>query len=165
MGPAHARVGRRRLFSFHSKSRRRPTAAPPLARPSGSASPRGIRRLFSCLAAFKKPPSSYGRSPLATFAAQKLALRARGIRRLFLALRGETDWGKRRPAASWESDRGKHIPRGRRPKSPKASSMRGASRRFAREELASFCRGVVPPDAAGWMPDFLQGQLTRDGTF
>ena len=30
----------------HSKSRRRPTAAPPLARPSGSASPRGIRRLF-----------------------------------------------------------------------------------------------------------------------
>ena len=32
--------------SGHSKTRRRPTSAPPLARPSGSASPRGIRRLF-----------------------------------------------------------------------------------------------------------------------
>ena len=84
VGPAHARVGRRRLFSFHSKSRRRPTAAPPLARPSGSASPRGIRRLFS----FNQPPGAGRRrpavaAPLATSAPRKLALRARGIRRLF----------------------------------------------------------------------------------
>ena len=30
----------------------------------------------------------------------------------------------------WPFDWGKHIPQGRRPKSPQASSMRGASRRF-----------------------------------
>ena len=46
-----ARVGRRRLFFFRfaqKASHRRPPDAPPLARPSGSAPPRGIRRLFFC---------------------------------------------------------------------------------------------------------------------
>ena len=56
-GLARARVGRCRLFfALTGKKRRhRPTAAPPLARPSGSASPRGIRRQFF----FKKLLGSY----------------------------------------------------------------------------------------------------------
>ena len=50
----------------------------------------------------------------------------------------------------WPFDWGKHIPQGRRPKSPQASSMRGASRRF---KISHECpsRDAPAPKASGWV--------------